>query len=36
MDDWLTANEVPLEAPAVRLGVGVYQIEDRKANRAAR
>jgi hypothetical protein len=36
MDDWLTANEVALEAPAVRLGVGVYQIEDRKANRAAR
>lgn len=36
MDDWLTANEVALDAPAIRLGVGVYQIEDRKPKRTVR
>lgn len=30
IDDWLTAHEVGDDEPAVRLGVGVYQIEPRK------
>jgi hypothetical protein len=34
MDDWLTAHEVPLGEPAIRLGVGAYQIEDRRTPRA--
>jgi hypothetical protein len=36
VDDWLTANEVETGAPALRLGVGVYHIEDRRQPRAAR
>ncbi|MFO1427449.1 MAG: DUF6502 family protein [Steroidobacteraceae bacterium] len=36
MDDWLTAHEVPPGAPAIRVGVGLYQIEDRKPARASR
>lgn len=36
IDDWLTANEVAPDVPGMRLGVGVYHIEDRKARRAAR
>lgn len=36
MDDWLTRNEVPPGAPALRLGVGIYHIEDRRPPPAAR
>lgn len=36
IDDWLTAHEVAAGEPAIRLGVGIYHIEDRKAGRAAR
>lgn len=36
VDDWLTAHEVAPDAPALRLGVGVYHIEDRRPSRAAR
>jgi hypothetical protein len=36
VDDWLTSHEVAPDAPALRLGVGVYHIEDRRPPRAAR
>lgn len=36
MDDWLTAHEVGPDEPAMRIGVGVYQIEERKTGRTAR
>lgn len=36
IDDWLTSHEVSQDAPALRLGVGVYHIEDRRSPRAAR
>lgn len=36
VDDWLTAHEVPPDVPALRLGVGVYHIEDRRPPRSAR
>jgi hypothetical protein len=36
IDDWLTAHEVGPGMPAVRLGVGVYHIEDRRSPRLPR
>ena len=36
IDDWLTSHEVPVGRPAIRLGVGMYHIEDRRPGRTTR